>query len=127
MLGSEWWRGGDSWWGKVPLRESGLVKEAESNKEMLLKRGEVVRGGDGAVVAVAVVVVVEEGDEEGPEEARITKLPHGVCKQKSRFKTSLPWVTNFSYTSVKYDSNFFSHTAASFSQRHSRGPLKWYN
>lgn len=96
MLGSEWWRGGDSWWGRVPLRERGLVKEVESNNEMLLKRGAVVlRGGDGAVV------VVEEGDEEGPEEARITKLPHGVCKQKSRFKTSLPWVTNFSYTRVK--------------------------
>lgn len=97
MLGSEWWRGGDSWWGRVPLRERGLVKEVESNKEMLLKSGDVVlRGGDGAVV-----VVVEEGVEEGPEEARITKLPHGVCKQKSLFKTSLPWVTNFSYTSVK--------------------------
>jgi hypothetical protein len=74
--------------GSVALKDSGLEKEVDSNREMLVKRG--VTGG-----------VVGEGVEEGPEEARITKLPHGVCKQKSLFKTSLPCVTNFSYTLVK--------------------------
>jgi len=72
---------------RVALKERGLVKEVESNKDILLKRW---TGGG-----------VEEGAEDGPEEARITKLPHGVCKQKSLFKTSLPCVTNFSYTRVK--------------------------
>lgn len=96
MLGMEWWREAErSAVGMVPLKERGLVKEVDSNRETLAKRGE-------ACVAVVVVVV---GAEEGPEEARMTKLPHGVCKQKSLFKTSLPCVMNFSYTQVKYDSN----------------------
>ncbi len=73
--------------GMVPLNESGVEKELDSNREILLKRG----GTDGVV----------EGDEEGAEDARITKLPHDVCKQKSLFKTSFPCVTNFSYTIVK--------------------------
>jgi hypothetical protein len=73
--------------GSVALKDRGLVKEVDSNREILLKRG----AGGGVV----------EGEDDGPEEARITKLPHDVCKQKSLFKTSLPWVTNFSYTRVK--------------------------
>lgn len=73
--------------GSVALKERGLVKEVESNRDMLLKReatGDAVGGA-----------------EDGPEDARITKLPQGVCKQKSLFKTSLRCVTNFSYTIVK--------------------------
>jgi hypothetical protein len=76
ILGSVGWWGGESELGSVALKERGLVKEVDSNKEMLLKRGT----GGGVV----------EGVEDGPEEARITKLPHGVHKQKSLFKTSLP-------------------------------------
>jgi hypothetical protein len=89
MLGMEWCNEAErSAVGIVPLKERGLVNEVDSNRETLGKRG------------VACVVVVE-GAEDGPEEARITKLPHGVCKQKSLFKTSLPCVMNFSYTEVK--------------------------
>lgn len=95
MLGMEWWREADrSAVGIVPLKERGLANEVDSNRETLGKRG-----------ACVVVVVVVEGAEEGPEEARMTKFPHGVCKQKSLFKTSLPCVMNFSNTQEKYDSN----------------------
>jgi hypothetical protein len=84
MLGIEWWRGaGISVVGRVPLKERGLGNEADSKSDTLGKIGAV--GG-----AVVVVVVVVEGAEEGPEDASITKLPQGVCKQKSLFKTSLP-------------------------------------
>lgn len=97
MLGIEWCREAErSAVGIEPLKERGLEKEVDSKMETLGKRG------------VVVVWVVGGGAEDGPEEARITKLPHGVCKQKSLFKTSLPCVMNFSYTLVKYDSNFFS-------------------
>lgn len=93
------------------------MKDVDSNKDMLLLK----KGTVGVVVVVGGVV------EEGPEEARITKLPHGVCKQNSLFNISLPWATNFSYTRVKYDSNFFSQKVESFSHKDSRGPLKWYS
>lgn len=97
----------------MPLKERGFAKVVDSKRETLGKIGPV--GGD---------VFVVEGAEDGPEEARITYLPQGVCKQKSRFKASLPCVMNFSKTGVKYDSNFFSQTLASSPHKHSRGPLK---
>ena len=94
MLGIEWCSEVESSAvGIVPLKERGLAKVVDSNRETLVKRG-----------AVCVVVVVV-GAEDGPEEARMTKLPHGACKQKSLFRTSLPCVINFSYTQLKYDSN----------------------
>jgi hypothetical protein len=94
MLGIEWCSEAEiSAVGIVPLKERGLLKEVDSKRETLGNRGVVF-----VVVWVAWVLV---GAEDGPEDARMTKFPHGVCKQKSLFKTSLPCVMNFSYTQVK--------------------------